>query len=99
MEIFLSSFITGICQFFLIFRVKVISDRNWWIVSILAAIASAQFVMGLVSGSLATQVSTDVSRFASEYSNGDLKLDMLILIVGERVCRFYHWWLNMVHYL
>ena len=74
MEILLSSLITGTCQLFLVFRVKVISGGNWWIVSVLAVVSFVHLGLGLASGIMGVQPDTDITRLASECSSSCFKI-------------------------
>jgi hypothetical protein len=47
--ILLHTLIMVICQGFLTYRFKIISNNNWWITTVLALVALLQFVAGIIS--------------------------------------------------
>ena len=48
-EIFFNTLIITICQFVFIYRVKILSDGNWWIVSVLSVLGMIQLISGITS--------------------------------------------------
>ena len=49
-ELLLNAVIMFTCQIFLTYRFTVISEKNWWMTSVLASLALTQLVIGITSG-------------------------------------------------